>query len=86
MKVQDARTNITVGGIIRVLRRERGLTQAMLSRGGKADEICSERHLRRIESGDTEPAPFILYKLVKALGVSMTEFVLMLEEGETPPG
>jgi len=82
MKAKDGKTGVTAGILIRKLRKERGLTQAKLSRAGEKNEICSERHLRRIENGDTEPTPFILNKMLKVLGVSAPEFAQMLDEDE----
>jgi len=82
MKAEDGKASVTVGCLIRKLRKERGLTQAKLSRTGERNEICSERHLRRIENGDTEPTPFILNKMLKVLGISTSEFAQMLDEDE----
>lgn len=83
MAVNGVKTNVTSGSIIRKLRKESGLTQAQLSKHGQKNEICSERHLRRIENGDTEPTPFILNKILKVLGVSSSDFARMLDDDES---
>ena len=83
MKAMDVKTSVTAGSLIKKLRKEKGLTQAELSRRGEKNEICSERHLRRIENGDAEPTPFMLNKMLKVLGVSAPEFAQMLDDDES---
>ena len=67
-----------VGIMIKHIRKSKGITQAELSREGTRGHICTVRNLRKIESGQIEPNPYVLNQLLSGLGVSPTEFVKML--------
>lgn len=57
------------GELIKQLRKKYGLTQAQL-----AEDVCSIRHLRRIESGDFEPSVYVVHKLSSKLNIDLNEF------------
>ena len=59
-----------VGGNVRRLRKERGLSQEALA--GEAG--LAMRHLGRIERGEGNPTVAILGKLAEVLGVHPTTF------------
>lgn len=63
-------TEPSVGERVKVLRAERGLSQAALARLAKMDRA----HLKRIEDGDyRHPRPENLAKLARALNVEIEE-------------
>ncbi len=59
-----------VGANIRLLRKERGLSQETLA--GEAG--LAMRHLGRIERGEGNPTVAVLGKLAEVLGVRPTDF------------
>jgi len=61
----------TVGQVLYEVRNEKGLSRAKLLETSALGDICTERTLARIESGETEePNPRVLYALRTALGLS----------------
>lgn len=65
-----------VGRVIARLRREKGLTQEVLS--GLAD--IGRTHLSAIEHGERKPTLETLYRLSGALGIPMSGIVRAIEE------
>ena len=66
---------ILVGRVISRFRREKGVTQEVLS--GLAD--IGRTHLSAIENGDRKPTLETLYRLSGALDTSMSAIVLEIE-------
>ncbi len=66
---------ILVGRVIARFRREKGVTQEVLS--GLAD--IGRTHLSAIENGDRKPTLETLYRLSGALNTSMSTIVLEIE-------
>ncbi len=60
---------------IKVERVKRGLTQEKL---GELAEI-STKHITKIESGDVSPSIYLVYKIAKALNVSIAKLVEEVE-------
>jgi transcriptional regulator with XRE-family HTH domain len=77
---QDLKKLIALGGVIRRLRHDRGLSMASLA--SKAG--VSPKHLALIELGQCSPTLMTLHKLRKALGVKLSEIVLAAEDEEWP--
>ncbi len=67
---------VLVGQVIARFRREKGLTQEVLS--GLAD--LGRTHLSAIENGERKPTLETLYRLSGALGVSMSAIVAAIEK------
>jgi len=65
---------VELGKALKQLRQKKGLTQMQLSKDCTLQAICSEKTLRRIENGETEPSPDVLRKLLAVLGVSLEQF------------
>ena len=61
---------ISLGSQIRIIRKQKKLTQQSLS------DICEieKANLSRIESGITNPTVLTLFKMSKALNVGITDF------------
>ena len=66
---------ITVGQVIARFRKERGLTQEVLS--GLADIGCT--HLSTIKRGERKPTLETLYRISCALDMKMSEIVIAIE-------
>ena len=64
------------GQIIRELRKQRGLTQEVLS--GLA--AVSRSHLAEIETGHTNANVETLWKISEALGMKMSDLIQMVEQ------
>jgi len=77
-----ADTKILPGKVIRKLRFEKGWTLGKLSGTGTQQQICTERYLRNIEKGISEPGSHILGQLLAALGTSYAQFVHMQHDKE----
>lgn len=60
---------------IKVERVKRGLTQEKL---GELAEI-STKHITKIESGDVSPSIYLIYKIAKALNVSIDKLIQEVE-------
>lgn len=71
--------NKKVGTTIRELRKRKNMLQRELCRLEFADEICTVRHLHRIEAGKVAPTATVLYKLLETLGVSTLEFANLVD-------
>ncbi len=67
---------LTVGRVIARFRREKGITQEVLS--GLAD--IGRTHLSAIENGERKPTLETLYRLSCALDTSMSSIVAAIEE------
>ena len=61
----------SVGGTIRRLRRQQGLSQEALAE--RADLV--QHYVSRIETGDAEPGLLVLLRLCRALRVSPSELL-----------
>jgi transcriptional regulator with XRE-family HTH domain len=61
----------TLGARLRVLRTERGLSQAQLAARAK----LSNSYTARVERGEQDPTVSVLVRLAKALGVSPAELL-----------
>lgn len=68
--------NRAVGLTIRKLRKERGISQEVLS--GLAG--IARTHLTMIETGDKQPNFETLWKIADALGIKPSELVSYIEE------
>ena len=66
------------GETIKQLRKQKGLSQVALSKDGAINQICSARHLRKIENGEVTPSPYILNQFLQILGVSLEEFASLV--------
>jgi len=66
------------GHRLKVLRKQKGLTQKELSKNGKLDQICTARHLRKIENGEAEPTATVLGQLLSVMGVTVAQFTDMI--------
>lgn len=69
-----------IGQVIKALRSEKGLSQEALAL--EVDTATS--NLSRIEKGQRTPSLDLVYRLAKALGVSVSEVFRAVEEGEMP--
>ena len=67
---------IAVGNVISYFRREKGLSQEVLS--GLAD--IGRTHLSAIERGERKPTLETLYRICMALDIKMSTVMLKLEE------
>jgi len=68
-----------LGVLLRKLRKQKGLTQKSLSKeDDPVDYICTARHLKRIEKGESVPTQHMLEQFLSILGVSFVEFHDML--------
>ena len=67
---------ITVGETVSFFRRQKGISQEVLS--GLAD--IGRSHLSAIERGERKPTLETLYRICNALDIKMSTFVLKLEE------
>lgn len=67
---------IKVGRVIASVRARKGLTQEVLS--GLSD--IGRSHLSAIENGGRKPTLETLYRISRALGISMSEIVLEIEK------
>lgn len=65
----------TVGSVIADLRKNKGLSQEVLS--GLAD--IGRTHLSAIERGDRKPTLETLYRLANALDIKMSDIVKEIE-------
>ena len=66
----------TVGRVIAQIRKEKGLSQEVLS--GLAD--IGRTHLSAIERGERKPTLETLYRIACALDMTMSEIVKRIEE------
>ncbi|MCR5816041.1 MAG: helix-turn-helix transcriptional regulator [Ruminococcus sp.] len=66
---------VTVGNVISALRKEKGISQEVMS--GLAD--IGRTHLSAIERGERKPTLETLYRISLALGMKMSEVVLRIE-------
>lgn len=66
----------TVGRVIAQIRKEKGLSQEVLS--GLAD--IGRTHLSAIERGERKPTLETLYRIACALDMKMSEIVKRIEE------
>lgn len=66
---------VTVGNVISTLRKEKGISQEVMS--GLAD--IGRTHLSAIERGERKPTLETLYRISLALGMKMSEVVLRIE-------
>ncbi|MCL2285337.1 MAG: helix-turn-helix transcriptional regulator [Firmicutes bacterium] len=80
MKPQDNRKSI--GAIIKSLRTQKQLSQKELCKSGTLDQICTVRHLMRIEKGTHSPYPEVLNRLLSVLGVNIAEFQALLYDND----
>ncbi len=72
----------TLGGAIRRLRKQRGLSQEVLS--GRAGMARS--HLAMVESGRKAPSLNTVWNIAQALDISVSSLLRMAEEQlQTPP-
>lgn len=67
---------VVVGNVISYFRREKGLSQEVLS--GLAD--IGRTHLSAIERGERKPTLETLYRISTALDIKMSTVILKLEE------
>lgn len=67
---------VVVGDVIAYFRREKGLSQEVLS--GLAD--IGRTHLSAIERGERKPTLETLYRICTALDIKMSTVMLKLEE------
>jgi len=65
---------IQQGPILKQLREERKIPQSQIYKNGAPDSVCSKRQVIRIEQGECNPQPYILYKYLDVLGVTLAEF------------
>ena len=66
--------NKKVGNAIRQLRKKRKMSQINLCNQGSKNELCTVRHLQRIEAGEVSPTAAMLNRLLSRLGASYAEF------------
>ena len=66
---------ILVGRVIADMRREKGISQEVLS--GLAD--IGRTHLSAIERGERKPTLETIYRIATALGVQMSDIILEIE-------
>ena len=64
-----------IGLLIKQLRKQKNLSQRALCR---SEEICTVRHLRKIENKGVTPTQYVLNQLLSVLGVDVIEFQAML--------
>jgi len=72
--------NKITGSVILELRRKKGLTQEVVS--GLAN--IPRSHLAMIESGRISPKVDTLWRISEALGLRLSELILMVEERTAP--
>ncbi len=65
-----------VGDVIKELRCEKGISQEVMS--GLAD--IGRTHLSAIERGKRKPTLETLYRISNALGMKMSDIVIMIEK------
>jgi len=70
--------NESFGEVLRQLRKEKGFSQERF--GFEAD--LHRTYVSQLERGLKSPTLVILSRICKALGTTMSEFVLMVEEEE----
>ena len=66
---------ITVGEVIAYFRKRNNLSQEVLS----GLSVIGRTHLSAIERGERKPTLETLYRISRALGISMTEIVAEIE-------
>ncbi len=67
---------VTVGKVISDMRREKGMSQEVLS--GLAD--IGRTHLSAIERGERKPTLETLYRIACAMDIKMSDIVKRIEE------
>lgn len=67
----------SLGNLIRMLRKEQGISQGELSKG-----LCSVANLSKIDLGEREPGQMLFEALITRLGKDSTKWELLLPEEE----
>ena len=67
----------SLGSLIRILRKEQGISQGVLSRG-----LCSIANLSKIELGEREPGQMLFEALISRLGKDSIKWEILVSEEE----